>query len=384
MKQIFLAAVISLSSLLISQAQVTYSTIKGKVVNWPTDTVYLQCMTFYSPYSSETKMQKLDNDSTFSFKLKNKDIPLIVQLYWNSDNVELNKMELVFLNYDPDYYYYGHCRKFYTYAVSTFLLEPEKTLNVKLTANRTFEKLNDEKAERYRKIGAKVLENNTIETIRETTIEFYGENIFSCEYFQKSFNLVNIVDKRLELYRNKPIEKVVESYTKIKNKLLDHLEAEKGNLSAISYEYLKAEIEFGARVEFLKFLMFQNAEGSVIMDSLFANKIPQTILDVVEFDKIKISPVVMASEAYNKYLELYLTFKMNVQNLMFLNFYEFSMSKCKTAINELPEMSAYYYLAGQLLHTMRTESFVEDLVISTIKKFPEGELNDLLLEKYDL
>jgi hypothetical protein len=120
------------------------------------------------------------------------------------------------------------------------------------------------------------------------------------------------------------------------------------------------------------------------LDSLFSKEIPQEINAIVDFDKNGVTPVVMASEAYNKYLELYLNFKVNVQNKKFSAFNEFSKQKCKTAIRELPMQSAYYYIAGQLLEKERTEDFAESLLIETIKQFPNGELNEQLRKKYDL
>lgn len=383
LQQIILAVIISLSSIAVGNAQVNNSIIKGKVVNWPTDTVYLQTMPFYSPFSSNTKFQILAEDRTFHFELEDKDTPFVVQLFSKKSNVELNKERLLFLNYTDDYYY-GHCVKFYIYAASTFLLEPGKILDIELSSNRTLKKLSPKIAEKYKKSGIKILENNTIEQANKTEIKFLGEDIFQYEYFQKTFDLQEKVDNRLELYQNKPIEKAILSYAKIRKKLLDNLAAEKENLSPISYEYIKAEIEFGARVEFLKYLMFSSKEENGIMSSFFVNEISQGIMDIIEFNKDEVTPAVMASEAYNKYLELYLNFKINIQNKKFSVFNKFSMQKCKIAIRELPEKSAYYYLAGQLLQTLRTEDFAEDLAIATIKKFPDGELNDKLMEKYDL
>jgi hypothetical protein len=381
---IILAVIFSLFLTSVGNTQINKPIIKGMVINWPTDTVYLQTMPFYSPLSSKTEFQILAKDSTFSFELEDKGTPIVVQLYSNKSNAELNKEQLLFLNYTGDYYY-GHCVKFYIYAASTFLLEPGKVLDVELRSNRTLEKLSPEMAESDRKAGVKILNGNMIEQIHETNIQFHGENTFQDEYFQKTFDLEDKVDKRLELYQHQPIGKAIESYAKIRKKLLDNLEVDKKKLSAIFYEYIKAEIEFGARGEFLKLLMFSNKEGeNAALDSFFSNEIPQEIMDIVKFNKDEVTPVIMASEAYNKYLELYLNFKMNVQNKKFSAYNEFSRQKCKTAIRELPQESAYYYLAGQLLQTVRNEDFVEELVIATIKKFPGGELNDKLMEKYDL
>lgn len=386
LQQIILAVIISFFSISVCNAQTNYSIIKGKVINWPTDTVYLQTMPFYSPFSSELVFQILDEDSTFSFQLENKNIPLVVQLYSDKKVANLGREQLLFLNYTDDYYY-GHCVKFYTYGASTFLLEPGKFLDVQLKSNLILEKLSPEMAEQYKNAGGTLLDDNTIEYFGETGIVFSGENSFQHKYFQGVFDLQDKVDNRLELYQNKPIEKIdkaINSYNKIRTKLLENLEDEKENLSDIFYEYIKAEIEFGARVEFLKFLMFSNKEETETRDSFFSNGISQGIIDVIEFNKDEITPVVMATEAYNKYLELYINFKINIQNKRFSPYNEFSIQKCRTAIQELPRETVYYYLAGQFLQTFRSEDFAEDLIIEMITEFPEGELNDKLMEKYDL
>ena len=384
LQQIILAVFVSLSYLSVCKAQENETIIKGKVINWPTDTVYLQTMSFYSPFSSNIEFQVLSEDSTFNFEMENKNIPWVIQLYSKKVYVEMNREQLLLLNYTNDFYY-GHCIKFYTYSANTFLLEPNHVLEIELKCNRTFEKLSPEMAESYRLAGGTILDNNMIEQFNETNIQFTGENPYQYEYFQKTFNLQDKVDNRLELYENGPIEKAIGSYAKIRKKLLDNLEVQKEKLSPIFYEYIKAEIEFGARVEFLKYLMFsyQDKENGAL-NSFYSNEIPKEIMDIIEFDKNQITPVVLASEAYNKYLELYLNFKMNIQNKKYSVYNEFSMQKCKTAVQELPEESAYYYLSGQLLQTLRTEDFVESLLLETIKHFPDGELNEKLMEKYDL
>lgn len=386
LQNVILAVLISFSSISGCSAQSDYSVIKGKVFSWPSDTVFLQTMPFHSPFSSGLVFQVLDEDSTFSFQLESTDLPLVVQLYSKKEYAELNKEELLLLNYTDDYYY-GHCVKFYTYGASTFLLEPGKSLDVRITANLLREKLSPEMAEQYKNAGGNLLDDNTIEYHGETGLVFSGENCTQYEYFQGIFDLQDKVDNRLELYQNKPFEKMdkaIDSYNKIRAKLLDNLEGEKDNLSDTYYEYVKAEIEFGARVEFLKFLMFTNKKETEVLDSFFSKEISQNIIDIIEFDKNKITPAVMASEAYNKYREIYINFKLNMQNKKFSPYYEFNAQKCKTAIQELPEETVYYYLAGQLLSALRTEDWVEDLLVEIIVEFPEGELNERLMEKYDL
>ena len=111
LQQIILAVFVSLSYLSVCKAQENETIIKGKVINWPTDTVYLQTMSFYSPFSSNIEFQVLSEDSTFNFEMENKNIPWVIQLYSKKVYVEMNREQLLLLNYTNDFYY-GHCIKF--------------------------------------------------------------------------------------------------------------------------------------------------------------------------------------------------------------------------------------------------------------------------------
>jgi len=100
----------------------------------------------------------------------------------------------------------------------------------------------------------------------------------------------------------------------------------------------------------------------------------------------------LISEEYNKYLELYLNFKINIQNKNFAIDSKFNRQKIKMAIKSLPNESLYYYLANhllqcnrnQLLQDIGNEEADEELITKTITKYPNGELNDKLTEKYEL
>ncbi len=371
-------------------AQENRTIIKGTVHNWSTDTIYMQTMPFNSPHSSELKYQIISKDSTFSFEFENIEKPIVVQLYLSKKNAETNKEQLLLLNL-TDKYYYGHCIKFYTYGTTTFLLEPNKVLNVDLERNWSISQLSSEKAEKYRELGIKVSENNTMEITQKTSIRFAEPNSFQDEYYQKTFNLDDKFDKRLDIYKTRTIGEAIISFKKINQKTLNNLELEKDKLSPVFYDYIKAEIEFGARKEFLKFLMLSKEKE---IDTFFSKEIPKEIIDIIEFDKSKINASTLISEEYNKFLMLYLNFKMNIQNKKYNINYKDDIQKIRTAIRNFPKESVYYFLANHLLQpqvnreylikTIKNEEAVEELITKTITKYPEGELNDKLIKKYDL
>lgn len=369
-------------------AQENKTIIKGLVHNWPTDTVYLKTMPFHSPHSSKLQFKTISKDSTFSFEFGGTKKPVIVQLFANKTDIKLNEEQLLFQNLTEDYYY-GHCVKFYTYGKSTFLIEPNKVINVDLTSNRYSSTLTKEKANKYRKLGAKIPETNIVENVNRTDIKFNGKDTFQNEYYQKSFDLDDKIDKRLDLYKTRPIEDAIVGFKKIRQKLLDELESNKDKLSTVFYDYIKAEIEFGARNEFIKYLVFARKED---MSAFFSNSIAPEIIDIIEFDKTHVNNTTLISEEYNKYIEMYLNFKLNNANKKYVDYYKFTMQKIRTAIRNLPNESIYYYLANNLMQTNRTELMqsinnedaVEELITKIISKYPNGELNDKLMIQYDL
>ncbi|MDN5204623.1 hypothetical protein QQ008_24740 [Fulvivirgaceae bacterium BMA10] len=328
-------------------AQEIHTIIKGKVHNWPTDTIYLSELPFHSPYSRSVKYQLISDDSTFTFQFEKVKIPFVLYLSPDKKLINQNFQSLLFDNL-TDKHYYGHCAKFYTHGLTTHLIGPGEKLEIDIIYKGW------DKAK----------------------LEFTGSDSFQNYYYQKSFALDNTIDKRLELYASKSMKIVIAQLKKVTQKLLARLEKEKEKLSPLFYDYIKAEIEFGARKEFLKFLRFSKETE---MQSLFSEEIPKEIMDVVEFDKSKINEAILISEEYNEYLELYLNFKMNIINKKHILYNEFSMQKCQIAIKVLPEESIYYYLANHLIQYPEVE-FFDDLVSELIKRYPEGELNDVLLE----
>ena len=55
---------------------------------------------------------------------------------------------------------------------------------------------------------------------------------------------------------------------------------------------------------------------------------------------------------------------------------EFDNEKFEFAMNELPEVSKYSYLANNILH--KNTNIDSKLIRMLIQKFPDGELNDQL------
>ena len=369
-------------------AQGNKTTIIGTVEDWPTDTIYLQTMPFHSPHSSELKFQTISKDSTFNFEFKNSAKAFIIQLYSNKKQAENNKQQLLFLNLTKDYFY-GHCNKFYTHGIATFLLEPNKTLDVVLRYDHYVKQLTEHTAKKYKANGIEVLKDNKMHVTAKMNIKFKYPNYFQDKYYQTSFNLDDKIDKRLDIYKTRSIETAVISFNKIKKKLLDNLELDKNKLSPILYDYIKAEIEFGARKEFLKFMMLSKEKE---MEDFFSKDIPKEVMDIIEFDKTKINATTLISEEYNKFLILYLNFKVNIINKEYNRDYKFGFDKIRTAIRNFPKKSVYFYLANNLLQTNReqlikeikNEEAVEEIITKTISKYPDGELNDKLIEKYDL
>ncbi|MDO5969288.1 hypothetical protein Q4Q35_05660 [Flavivirga aquimarina] len=372
----------------ICNAQTNKTIIKGQVKDWPTDSTYLQTMPFHSPHSSELYAKIISKKGTFSFDFEDIKAPFVVQIFATKELANFNKEELLYNNLTEDYYI-RQCVKFYTYGKVTLLIEPNKTLEIDLTYNTSLTTLKPEDVEKHIKIGAKVSKKNTIINDSQMSINFKGGDIFQNEYYQKSFELDKMVDRRLEIYKDMPLDNAILGYQKITQKLLNDLEAKKERLSLTFYNYIKAEIEFGAKYQFLRFLMLDKNNE---MDTFFSKGIPKDILDVLSFDKTKVNKTIMVSEEFNNFIEMYLNFKLSEKNKKLILNDGFGFHKIRIAIRNLPKASVYYYLANNLLQTNReklmkvikSEEAVEELITKTITKYPNGELNDKLMVKYNL
>ena len=322
--------------------------IKGKVNNWHTDTVYYASLPFHSPYSTFEGFKILSSDKNFELTFNDIDKPFILLLTPEEKFLD-NRSFLLFESF-TDQYYQGYCKNFFTMPMTTYLVEPDSESIVELT-----------KTSRY----------------GETKIKFLNENTYNSEYYQTTFDLDQRFDEVVTLAKTR--EKAIEDLNIKLNDLLKRLDKEREYISPFLYRYVKAEIEFGARKEFLRYLLLDHKEET---SQLLVNEIPSDINEVVEFDKEKIDDATLISQEYNEFLELYLHFKFSQQKRKLILFKEFDKEKFDFAFNELPEASKYYYLANNLLYSNANEQ-TKELVARLVCEYPDGEFNDKLSKKHN-
>ncbi|WP_316794216.1 hypothetical protein [Pedobacter frigoris] len=322
------------------------TTIKGKVHNWPTDTVYFATFTFHSPYSTVQGFQKLTSDNTFAYSFDQVDKPFIIFLTPERKFLDLRN-DVLFENL-TDKYYRGYCQKFYDYPITTYLIEPGTETKVELT-----------KTKRYGK----------------TDIKFLNANAYNSEYYQTTFvsdqGFDEVLDSRFDVTLKdiKNIDNAIKNLNNKLKELLAELDKEQKYISPFLYKYAKSEIEFGARKEFLRYLLLDHKEEA---SKIFSNKIPEKINHVVEFNKEKVDYATMISQEYNEFLELYLAFKFSKLKNELIIYKEFDAEKFDFALKELPQASKYYYLANNLLHLDYNEE-AKDLITRLISLYPNGK-----------
>jgi hypothetical protein len=349
--------------------------VKGKVHKWPTDTVYIATLPFNSPYSTKTEFQVVSQDSIFEFSFKDIENPFVIYIAPEEFAIIQQKQSLLFDNLS-DLHYYGHCIKVYTYGGSTYLVEPNSLIDIDLTFNSWIEQLSDTRAEKLRSYGISISDDNKVSNIGKTKIKFNCSDKTSLKFYQKSFDLDDKCDKTLE--RSKKIKSAINNLKETEHKLHSDLKKEKGNITPFLYKYIKAEIEFGARKEFLKYLRFDHEK---YLSTLFNEEISDEILEIVEFDKVSIDYATLISEEYNEYLEIYLNFKISIEKGEYIIYKEFDKEKYDYALKELPEISRYFYLSNNLLHldnTLDNKNMADKLV----RDYPNGDLNNKLIMKY--
>jgi hypothetical protein len=349
--------------------------VKGKVHNWITDTVYIVSLPFHSPYSTKTEYQIIASDSTFEHSLSDIKEPLVFFITSEKESVTQQIQSLLFDNL-TDRHYYGHCIKTYTYGVTTYLIEPNEKIELELSFNSWIEELSDEKADKLRSYGVDVPKDNKMRNVGKTKIDFLNEDDFSLKYYQKSFNLDDKCDKTLE--RSKKIKSAIKNLKDKEQELLANLEMDKDKLSPFLFKYVKSEIEFGARKEFLKYLRFEHEK---YMNNLFKADIPTEILEIVEFDEENIDYATLINEEYNEYLENYLNFKYSIKENEYVIYKQFNKEKFDFAMDVLPKISRYHYLANNLLQVEKSEEF-KNLADILLTDYPDGGLNDKIIKKY--
>ena len=374
MKHFLINLFLFLGISIITNGQVTE--IKGKVHNWPTDTVYLATLPFHSPYSNSVDFQILSKDSLFDFKFKDKKESFVCFISPEKEPVRGQIKELLYDNL-TDRHYFGHCIKVYTYGITTYLIEPSNVLEIDLTFNRWIEQLSNETAEKYRTFGIQIPSDNKMPNVGKTKIEFLNPDKLGYEFYQESFNLDDKLDKALE--STKDINSAIKKLKKTEQKLLSVLERAKTTISPFLYDYIKSEIEFGARKELLKYLKFDHEK---YMSTLFKTEIPDEIIEIIEFDKKDINSATMLSEEYNEYMEIYLNFKFSMHKGEYVVYKKFDKEKFDFAIQELPEKSRYSYLANNLLHSYNLDDNYK-LYKMLINDYPVGDLNEKLNEKFE-
>lgn len=331
------------------------TSIKGKVHNWPTDTVYFATFTFHSPYSTTEGFQLLTPERTFEQIFGQVNEPFIVFLTPERKFLDLRN-DVLFENL-TDKYYRGYCQKFYDYPITTYLVEPGSETNVELTKTKRYDK---------------------------TLIEFSNANKYNSEFYQTTFELDNGFDAVLDARANaalkdlKNIDQAIRNWNDKVQELLVGLNKEQPYISPYLYKYTKSEIEFGGKKEFLRYLLLDHKDEAA---ALFANQIPEDINTVIEFDKDNVDHATMLSQEYNEFLELYLTFKLSKQNSKLITYKAFDEEKFAFALQELPKASGYYYLANNLLHISPNVN-TKQLVARLAALYPKGDLNDKLVEKY--
>lgn len=345
--------------------------IIGEVHNWITDTVYLITLPFHSPYSYQAYYQIITKDSSFQFNFGEIDKPLIFQISPIKKSIDRNINDLLFDNLTVKHYF-GQCFKYSTYEITTFLIEPNDSILVELNFNSWIEKLSDKKAKYLKSLGVQVSDDNTVRDYGKTGLTFFNPNKWNLEYYQKWFGVDDKYDSKVETSKN--IENAYKDILKLKEKLLSDLQQEKLNITPFLYKHLRASIEFSAKKEFLKHLILEDK-------NYLKGKVPNEIIEFIEFDKNDIDYPTILSDQYNDYLEFYLTYKINKEKGSSIVYKEFDKEKFDFVMSELPKNSQYYYLANQLLH-QENSADNKDLSIQLIEKYSKGDLNEKLMQKF--
>ncbi len=376
-----LIVILSISALTCSSPSKSQETIiKGIVHDWPTDTVYFCELPFHSPYSYTLQEHVFKKDSSFRFVLDKKDKAFTVFISPLKKVVDQELENLLFNNL-TDQHYWGHCIKVYTYGVSTFLIEPGKGLDIELTYSSWPEKVSPQMYKRMKDLGATTVGDDKLLQIGQTEISFNNASRGMHEYYQTSFNFDNKCDMALSRASSGNINFAFINLQNSKKKLLSDLEKKREELNPVFYEYLFAEIEFGAKKEFLKYL--RNDKEDYLKEMIVSGEVPEEIAELIAFDHTILTDAMMINEEYIEYLEFYLNFMKSLSDGEYKPYHPFDMSKLELVVEELPNSSAYYYLANQFLHTNEIEQFAS-ICERFLEMYPDWELNKKLKKKYSI
>lgn len=345
-------AVLIAGSFTFANAQKNKTIIKGKVHRWPTDTIYLNTLPFHSPYSNVLKYKLISKDSTFNFQFENTDKSFVFFITSQKKVVDQQTKGLLFDNLAEEHYW-GNCIKIYTYGKTTNLVEAGEELDMDITWDGW----------------------------NKTDVNFKGPNKFKHEYYQKSFDLEDKADKVLSGSSSENIEWAISNLKNVTQSLLDDLKLDKDKLSLVFYDYIKAEIEFGVRKEFLKYLW--SKKENTLKEIVATGKIPDKFLEILAFNKYLINDATLINEEYNEFVEEYVNFLTNIANKGYKKFNPFSLQKLKIVATELPEKSVYHYVANQFLLIDDASEF-KGIIKKFIVQYPNGDLNSKLREKYKI
>jgi hypothetical protein len=340
------------SFLTAANAQNKGTVIKGKVQQWPTDTVYLHTLPFHSPFSGLLEYQLVSKEGLFNFQFDKTDKPFVFFISSQKKIVDDQIKGLLFDNLTKEHYW-GNCIKIYTYGKTTHLIEPGDTIDMNIKWNGW----------------------------NRTDVSFKGKNKFKYEYYQKSFDLDDKLDKALSVISSENTDLAISALKNATKNLLDDLELNKAKLTPVFVDYIKAEIEFGAKKEFLKYLW--SKKEITLKEIITTGNIPDKFLEIVAFNKSSINDATLISEEYNEFVEEYINFLANIANKQYKKYNTLSRSKLKVVTENLPENSAYYYVANQFLLNDAASEF-NGLIKKFILRHPDGELNSKLKEKYKI
>ncbi len=352
--------------------------VEGTVHNWPTDTVYLCELPFHSPYSYSLQKFVFNKDSSFKFTVDGKEKAFSCFIAPKMKAVNKQLESLLFNNL-TDEHYWGHCIKVYTYGTSTFLVEPDKGLDIELSYSSWPEKVSPEMYKKMKALGATTVGKDKILQIGHTKITFNNPDPEKHEFYQTSFNWDNQCDMALERSSSKNVMFALINLKNTRKKLLTDLEGSRGSLSPAFYDYLYAEIEFGAKKEFFKYLKYEKAD--YLREIIASGEIPSEIAEFIALDRSVLTETGIINEEYIEYLEFYLNFIKSLAEGEYKEYHSFDMDKLVLVSEELPPSSAYYYLANQLLHTSETEELAS-ICGRFLEMHPDMELNEKLKGKY--
>jgi hypothetical protein len=332
----------------IKEENLKKTSIKGKVDNWPTDTIYFASLPFHSPYSTFEGFHILKQDKTFKFAFDQADKPFILLLTPEKRFLD-HRNFLLFESFTPEYYQ-GYCKNFFTMPMTTYLIEPGTETIVELS-----------KTTRY----------------GHTEIRFLNENAYNSTYYQSTFDLDQKFDEVIS--SSESLDEAVEHMIKKEEDLLESLEKERDYISPFVYNYTKAEIKFGAKKELLRFLLIDHPE---IISTFIQNETLEIVEKRIDFDGENIDYATIISQEYNEFLELYINLKYSAKSHELVVYKAFDKEKYDLVSSVLPQLSKYLYLANNLLHSNKTEQ-TRALYKRIVKEYPEGELNAKLINKFN-